>query len=83
MTVKAFMPVRTVNLVAPLGHKPTDRHTTDTTAHTHGTSGAATQLIGALKPCRRLTHTPPATATWAWYARQTTATKNARPCAGR
>ncbi|MBI3103212.1 MAG: hypothetical protein HYY98_16920 [Burkholderiales bacterium] len=41
MTVKALMPVRTVNLVAPLGHKPTDRHTTDTAAPARGASGAA------------------------------------------
>ncbi len=46
MTVKAFMPERIVNLVAPLGHKPTDRHTTDTAAPARGASGAPTPLIG-------------------------------------
>ncbi len=46
MTVKALMPVRTVNLVAPLGHKPTDRHTTETAAPARGASGAAAPLIG-------------------------------------
>ena len=46
MTVKALMPVRTVNLVAPLAHKATDMHTTETAAHTHGATGAASHLIG-------------------------------------
>lgn len=32
MTVKAPMPERVLNRVAPLGHEPTDRHTTDTAA---------------------------------------------------
>lgn len=32
MTVKALMPVRNMDLVAPLAHKATDRHTTDTAA---------------------------------------------------
>jgi hypothetical protein len=46
MTVKALMPVRNMDLVAPLGHKPTDRHTTDTVAPARGASGAAALLIG-------------------------------------
>lgn len=46
MTVKALMPVRKVNLVAPLGHKPTDMHTTDTAARARARSGAASALIG-------------------------------------
>ncbi len=46
MTVKALMPVRTVNLVAPLAHKATDMHATETAAHTHSASGAAPHLIG-------------------------------------
>ncbi|MBS0427572.1 MAG: RNA-directed DNA polymerase [Proteobacteria bacterium] len=45
MTVKALMPVR-MNLVAPLGHKPTDTHTTETAAPAHGASCAAAPLIG-------------------------------------
>ena len=45
MTVKAIMPVRR-NLVAPLGHKPTAMHTTDTAASVRAASGAATSLIG-------------------------------------
>jgi RNA-directed DNA polymerase len=45
MTVKALMPVRTVNLVAPLAHKATDMHTTETAAHMLSTSGAASHLI--------------------------------------
>ncbi|MGB3068469.1 MAG: RNA-directed DNA polymerase [Ottowia sp.] len=46
MTAKVLMPVREMDLVAPLGHKPTVWHTTETTAPARGTSGAATQLIG-------------------------------------
>jgi len=46
MTVKALMPARR-NLVAPLGHKPTAMHTTDTAAHVRAASGAASTLIGA------------------------------------
>ena len=46
MTVKALTPVRIVNLVAPLAHKATDMHTTDTDATTHAWSGAASHLIG-------------------------------------
>jgi len=47
MTVKALMPVRHVNLVAPLAHKATDMHTTDTAASARAASGAARDLIGA------------------------------------
>jgi RNA-directed DNA polymerase len=46
MTVKALMPVRW-NLVTPLGHKPTDMHTTDTAASARARSGAALPLIGS------------------------------------
>jgi hypothetical protein len=47
MTVKALIPVRTVNLVVPLAYKATAMHITETAAHAHCTSGAATTLIGA------------------------------------
>ena len=46
MTVKALMPVRR-NLVAPLVHKTTDMHTTDTAASARNRSGAASDVIGA------------------------------------
>ena len=46
MTVKALMPVRIVNLVAPLAHKATDMHATDTAASARARSGAAATLIG-------------------------------------
>ncbi len=47
MTVKAFTPVRTVNLVTPLAHKATVMHTTDTAANAQARSSAASSLIGA------------------------------------
>ena len=47
MTVKALMPVRTVNLVAPLAHKATAMHNTETVAPVRRMSGAAATLIGA------------------------------------
>ena len=47
MTVKALMPVRTLNLVAPLPHKGTDMHITDTTASAQVWSGAISQPIGS------------------------------------
>jgi hypothetical protein len=47
MTVKALMPVRNVNLVAPLAYPATDMHTTDTVASVRAASGAAIDLIGA------------------------------------
>jgi RNA-directed DNA polymerase len=46
MTVKALMPARKVNLVAPLAHEATAMHTTDTAAKARAASGAATALIG-------------------------------------
>jgi RNA-directed DNA polymerase len=46
MTVKALMPVRNVNLVAPLPHEGTDMHVTDTAANALARSGAAFDLIG-------------------------------------
>lgn len=45
MTVKTLMPVRNLNLVAPLAHKATDMHITDTTASQRDRSGAAPHLI--------------------------------------
>jgi hypothetical protein len=47
MTVKALIPVRMVNLVAPLTHKVTDMHTTETAATVQARSGAASCLIGS------------------------------------
>ena len=47
MTVKALIPVRTVNLVAPLAHKATDMHTTETAAPMQARPGAASRLIGS------------------------------------
>src|SRR5690606_31200978 len=48
MAVMTAMPERFMNLVEPLGHKPTDRRTTDTAAqHCAGRSGAVSPLIGA------------------------------------
>jgi hypothetical protein len=47
MTVKIIMPVRTLNLVAPLPHKGTAMHTTDTAAPAQAWSGAVTPLIGS------------------------------------
>ena len=45
MTVKALIPVRTVNLVAPLAHKATDMYTRDTAAIAQAWSSAAAHLI--------------------------------------
>jgi hypothetical protein len=45
MTVKAIMPVRTLNLVAPLPHEGTAMHATDTAAPAQVWSGAVTPLI--------------------------------------
>ena len=51
MKVKAPMPVRNLNLVVPLGHKPTAMRTTDTAVHALARSGAVSPLIGAsLRP---------------------------------
>ena len=47
MTVKALIPVRHLNLVAPLPYKGTAMHTTDTTAQPCGRSGAVANVIGA------------------------------------
>jgi len=47
MTVKAIMPVRTLNLVAPLPHEGTAMHATDTAAPAQVWSGAVTPLIGS------------------------------------
>ena len=47
MTVKAIMPVRNLNLVAPLAHEATAMRTTETAAHAQAWSGAVTPLIGA------------------------------------
>ena len=82
MTVKALMPVRTVNLVAPLAHKATDMHTTDTAATVRARSGAAAHLIGSGLRVGGLTSangTPPtpgiATSTTATRTTTTRATK--------
>lgn len=48
MTFTDLIPVRTVNLVAPLAQKATDMHTTDTAATAQARSGAASPLIGAI-----------------------------------
>jgi len=47
MTVKAHMPVRNLNLVAPLPHEGTAMRTTDTAAPVQARSGAVSPLIGA------------------------------------
>jgi RNA-directed DNA polymerase len=47
MTIKAIMPVRTLNLVAPLPHKGTAMHNTDTAASAQVWSCAVSPLIGA------------------------------------
>jgi retron-type reverse transcriptase len=46
MPVKAHMPVRDVNRVAPLPHEGTAMHTTDTAATVRAESGAVAELIG-------------------------------------
>ena len=46
MTVKALIPARNLNLVAPLVHKATDMHITDTAATVRDRSGATSSLIG-------------------------------------
>jgi RNA-directed DNA polymerase len=51
MTVKAHMPVRTLNLVVPLAHEATAMRITETAAPPLARPGAATSLIGAsLRP---------------------------------
>jgi hypothetical protein len=51
MTVKALMPVRTVNLVAPLAHEATAMCTTETAAPVQARPGTACPLIGlSLRP---------------------------------
>jgi RNA-directed DNA polymerase len=47
MTVKTLMPVRNLNLVAPLAQKATDMHITDTAARAQAWSGAVAPLIGS------------------------------------
>jgi prophage antirepressor-like protein len=49
MTVKVLTPVRKLNLVAPLPHKGTAMHITDTAAPAQVWSGAVTPLIGAIE----------------------------------
>jgi RNA-directed DNA polymerase len=46
MMVKASLPVRHLDLVAPLAHKATAMHTTDTAAAAQAASGAVSTLIG-------------------------------------
>lgn len=48
MTVKALIPVRTVNLVAPLAHKATDMHKRDTAATVQARSSATAPMVRAL-----------------------------------
>jgi RNA-directed DNA polymerase len=51
MTVKTLMPVPTLNLVAPLPHKGTAMHTTETADQGQARSGAVSQVIGqSLRP---------------------------------
>lgn len=51
MTVKAPMPVRNLNLVAPLAHEATAMRTTETAADAQARSGAVSPLIGeSLRP---------------------------------
>ena len=51
MTVTTLMPVRNLNLVAPLAHEATAMRTTETAADAQARSGAVTPLIGAsLRP---------------------------------
>ena len=51
MTVKALMPVRNLNLVAPLAHEATAMHTTETAGHVRSRPGAVSQVIGtSLRP---------------------------------
>ncbi len=47
MTVKALMPVRSMNLVVPLAHEATDMRTTGTAASAQAWPGAVSPLIGA------------------------------------
>ena len=89
MMVKANMPVRqNVNLVAPLAHKATAMHTTDTAAPAQARSGAVSPLIGAsLRPGdvdsahrRSSARTTPGTRT-SPTATRTTTTRASRPAA--
>jgi hypothetical protein len=47
MTLKSLIPVRTLNLVAPLPHEGTAMHATDTAAPAQARSGAVTPVIGS------------------------------------
>ncbi|HBH36947.1 MAG TPA: reverse transcriptase [Curvibacter sp.] len=73
------MPVRTVNLVAPLAHKATDMHTTDTAASARARSGAASALSHRGGGRNSANGTPPtpgiATSTTATRTTTTRATK--------
>jgi RNA-directed DNA polymerase len=88
MTVKATMPVRNLNLVAPLAHKATDMRTTETAAYAQVRSGAVAPLIGAsLRPgdvqsanTRSTRPTTPGTRTSATATRtSTTRTQSSAP----
>ena len=89
MTVKALMPVRTLNLVAPLPHEGTAMCTTDTAAFARARSGTVAQLIGSgLRPGdvdsanRRSTpRTTPGIRT-STTATRTTTTRSSRPECG-
>jgi len=88
MMVKASMPVRSLNLVAPLAHKATDMRTTETAAPVQARSGAVASLIGAsLRPSdvesantRSTRPTTPGTRTSATATRtSTTRTRSSAP----
>jgi RNA-directed DNA polymerase len=89
MTVKAPMPVRTLNLVAPLPHEGTAMRTTETAASAQGWSGAVSQLVGeSLRPGdvdsaneRSTPATTPGTRT-STTATRTTTTRSSRPVPG-
>jgi hypothetical protein len=59
MTVKALMPVRIVNLVAPLAHEATAMRITDTAGSAPGWSGAVPQLGNRPGDIDSATSTPP------------------------
>jgi len=59
MTVTAIMPVRMINLVAPLAHKATDMRITDTAGSAPGRSGAVTWPSDRPGDLDSATPTPP------------------------
>ncbi len=85
MTVKALMPVRHVNLVAPLAHKATDMHTHGNRLARPALSGAATDLIGVslrdggLESATRAPRTPGIATSTTATRTTTTRARTARP----